>query len=233
MSRRRNLLISLVAGILSCLLVYGVYLLQVRQVELQQTTNVVVPKGFIKAGTLITSDMIEMKPIFIGSYDEQMASRAEEVIGREAVVPLGTNEPILHWKLDRFQLLPREGQYTFQVPKEYILSISNGIRAGDRVRIYLSGKAGPRIMFEEEIVVASVKSAANIEVDDPNNTHFLSKLNGDEEKMYASRREANGNIEQINLNLTEEQWLRMDDACRNQDGKLVIAFSNMSDIEER
>ncbi|WP_213586120.1 flagellar biosynthesis protein FlgA [Paenibacillus sp. J2TS4] len=233
MSRQRNLWISLCAALLSCLLVYGVYLLQVRQVELQQTTNVVVPKSFIQAGTLISSDMIELKPVYVGSYNEQMMTRAEDVIGREAVVPLGGYEPILSWKLDRFHLLPREGQYTFQIPKDYILSVSNGIRAGDRVRIYLSGQDGSRIMFPYEVVVASVKSAANVEVDDLNQSHFLSKMAGDAERMYASRREANGNIEQINLNLTEEEWLRIDEACRNQEGKLVIAFSNLTNVEAR
>ena len=52
MNRRRSLLISLVAAVMAGLLVYGVYVMQVNQVELQQTVQVVVPKDFIRAGRL-------------------------------------------------------------------------------------------------------------------------------------------------------------------------------------
>ena len=58
------------------------------------------------------------------------------------MIPLGTQEPILKWKVNRYHLLPNEQQATFQIPKEYVLTVSNGIRAGDRVRMYVSGMDG-------------------------------------------------------------------------------------------
>jgi hypothetical protein len=229
LNRRRSLWISLAAATLSGLLVYGVYVLQVKQVELQQTVTIAVPKDFIAAGTMITRDLVELKPLQKGSYNPNMATKLEEIIGHETSIPLGTNEPILRWKLNWFQLLPSGRQATFQIPKEYILTVSNGIRAGDQVRIYASALDGSsHKLFDNEITVASVKSSSNVEVDNPKTSNLLSKANGDAEKMYVSRLEANGPIDQINLNLTEEEWLTIDKLCSTKKTKLVIAFSSNS-----
>ncbi|MOA16710.1 hypothetical protein D3C78_1369380 [compost metagenome] len=43
--------------------------------------------------------------------------------------------------------------------------------------------------------------------------------------MYASRRDANGMIEYLNLNLTESQWLEIDGLCASGNLKLVVAYS--------
>ncbi|MEC0227401.1 CpaB family protein [Paenibacillus alba] len=230
MNRRRSLLISLVAAVMAGLLVYGVYVMQVKQIELQQTVRVVVAKDFIRAGVLIHEEMVDFKLVQKGSYTGNMLTKLEEVVGQETLIPLGREEPILSWKVNQYHLLPSERQATFQIPKEYLLSVSNGIRAGDRVRIYLSGADGSsrRLFEEQEITVASVKSSANVEVDNPKNSNLLSKVEGDKEKMYASRLEANGAIDQINLNLTEQEWLQIDQLCSAKKAKLVIAFSSTS-----
>src|SRR5690606_19853505 len=121
--------------------------------------------------------------------------------------------------------LPNGGQSTFQIPKEYIRSISSGIRAGDRVVLYASGGAAASgRLFDEEVVVASVKSAANTEIVDTGPAS-LSRTPGNRESMASSRRDANAPIDHINLNLTEEQWLAIDRVCGTDGGKLVIAFA--------
>lgn len=234
MNRRRSLLIAVVAAVMAAMLVYGVYVLQVNQVEMQQTVPVVVPKDFIRAGVLIREDMVELRPVQKGSYTSGMLTSLSEIIGQETLIPLGTKEPVLKWKVNRYHMLPNERQATFQMPKEYLLSVSNGIRAGDRVRMYVSGTDGTdagssrRLFEEKEVTVASVKSSANVEVDNPKNPNLISKVEGDKEKMYASRLEANGAIDQINLNLTENEWLEIDRLCSSKKAKLVIAFSSSS-----
>ena len=229
MSRRRNLLLSAAAALLTVLLVYGINVMLVRQVELQEQVEVVVPKSFIQTGTLLAADMLEMKPIASGSFREGMLRSKAAAVGMEAIVPLGTSEPILEWKLDRFHLLPGGNQSTFHIPKSYIMSLPGGIRAGDRVRLYVSDPEGSsRRLFDHDVVVASVKSSSNTEVDDPEHSNLLSKAQGDREKMYVSRREANGTIDQINLNLTEEEWLTIDQICKAGKVKLTIAFTAAS-----
>lgn len=230
MNRRRNALISIAAALLSCLLVYGVYTLQIRQIELEKTRLVVVPKQFIKPGTLLTADMVELAPIVSSAYRGQMLVRREDAVGLAALVPLGSGEPLLAWKLDRLRLMPGSGQSTFPIPKEYILSLSGTIRAGDLVRVYVSGKDESARLLPGDVVVASVRSSANVEVDDPKNPSLYAKAEGDMEKLYASRREANGAIEQISLNLSEQEWLLIDEACRDKRMKLVIALSSASPV---
>jgi hypothetical protein len=110
-------------------------------------------------------------------------------------------------------------------------AISNGIRAGDEVIVYVSGdsdQSPSRRLFAGGIVVAAVKTAANLEIDDPKNPNLLSMANGDKESMYASRRDANGTIDSINLNLTEEEWLTLDTVCKGGEVKLIIAFQASS-----
>ncbi|WP_125664990.1 SAF domain-containing protein [Paenibacillus baekrokdamisoli] len=229
MNRKRNLFVSLAAALLSGLLVYGVYMLQLRQVKFQETVSVVVPKQFVQAGERLTTDMLTVKQISKASYVSDMIFSVEEANGMEAVVPLGSDEPLLKWKMDRFRLLPSRTQSTFQIPRDYVLSVSNGIRAGDKVIVYLSGElAASTRLFAETVTVASVKSSGNVEIDDTTNPNLMSLANGDKEKMYASRRDANGMIDYINLNLSEAQWLQLDSLCKSGKSKVVIAYSSES-----
>nr|WP_202887069.1 SAF domain-containing protein [Cohnella zeiphila] len=219
--------ISLAAALLSGLLVYGIYWLQLRHIRLEEKVPVVVPKQFIPAGTVLDKSMLTTALIPRSSLKEDMLSRPSDADGMQTFAPLGTGEPLLDWKVSMYPLLPKEGEETFQVPRDYIKSVSNGIRAGDWVVVYLSSEAeGSRRLYAEPVIVAAVKTAANTEIDDPSNPSVLSMASGDKEKMYASRRDANGNIDAVNLNLTERQWLEMDAACKDGNGKLVIAFAS-------
>ncbi|KIL36888.1 flagellar basal body P-ring biosynthesis protein FlgA [Cohnella kolymensis] len=225
MNRRRQITISISAAVISGLLVYGVYLLQLRQIKLQQTIDVVAPKQFIETGTILSKDHLKVIQLPGRAVTPDMVRNLTETVGMETSVPLGGNEPLLKWKVDKYRLLPRTGESTFQIPREYVKSISNGIRAGDEIAVYLSDEAVPsKRLFADPIRVAGVKTAANLEIDNPKNPNLLSLANNDKEGMYASRRDANGTIDSINLNLTEEQWLLMDSACKGGTAKLVIAY---------
>lgn len=229
MNRKRRMAVSLSAAVLSGALVYGVYLVQLRQVKLQETVQVVVPRRFVPMGATLTPDILETRPLPRSAVTGEMITDPGEAAGLEASAPLGEGEPLLRWKLDRFRLLPGAGEATFQIPREYVKSISSGLRAGDMAILYLSGETnGSRRMFPAPVVVAGVKTASNLEIDDPKNPNLLSMASGDKESMYASRRDANGTIDSLNLNLTEAQWLEIDSACKSGTAKLVVAFDAAS-----
>jgi hypothetical protein len=231
--RKRQVAISLSAAVLSGLLVYGVYKLQLRQIRMQESVPVIAPKQFIPAGTTLTRDMLKMLALPRAAVSAEMATSLEPLIGMETAAPLGQNEPVLSWKVDRYFLLPKQGEATFQIPREYVRSVGSGIRAGDRVVLYLSGETeASRRLFAEPVVVAGVKTAANLEIDNPKNPNLLSMADGNKERMYASRRDANGTIDSVNLNLTEAQWLDLDSACHGGTAKLVIAFDASSFADE-
>lgn len=229
MNRKRKLAISLSAAALSGMLVYGVYGLQLRQLQDQESQMVVVPKRFVPAGARLTADQLDLRPIPRGAVTPEMLADPAEAVGMETSAPLGAGEPLLRWKLDRYRLLPGPGEATFQIPREYVKSISSGIRAGDLAIVYLSDEnSASRRLFPQPIVVAGVKTAANLEIDNPKNPNLLSMAEDDKESMYASRRDANGMIDSINLNLSEEQWLAIDAACKTGKAKLVVAFDSAS-----
>ena len=225
MNRKKNVLISAAAAVMSGMLVYGVYMVQLRQIRFQETVPVVVPKRFVEAGEPLSADMLTVKQISKASYAPEMVLDPGAAAGLEAVVPLGSGEPLLAWKVDKYRLLPDRSQSTFQIPREYVKSVSNGIRAGDKVVLYVTGQAAAARLFEGPVTVASVKSSANVEIDDTANPNLMSLANNDKERMYASRRDANGMIDYVNLNLTESQWLELDNLCRSGKSQLVIAYS--------
>lgn len=227
MNRNKRLVVSLLAAALSGLLVYGVYVLQLKQIKLQETAAVVVPRQFIAVGDTLTPAQLEMKRLPIGAITDDMIGDPAEVVGMETIAPLGAGEPLLRWKLDRYRLLPGEGEATFQIPREYVKSIASGIRAGDMAVVYVSdSSAASERLFERPVVVAGVKTSGNLEIDNPKNSNLLSMANGDKERMYASRRDANGTIDTINLNLTEAQWLLIDTVCKSGQAKLVVAYAS-------
>lgn len=224
-NRKRQMAIGVTAALLSGLLVYGVYLLQLRHIRLEETVEVVVPRQFVPEGTILERGMLTMAAIPRGALSDDMFRRIEEAEGLQTFAPLGRGEPLLGWKASRYPLLPREGEATFQIPREYVKSVSNGLRAGDWAGVYVSSETEPsRRLYEEPVIVAAVKTAANTEIESPSNSGLQSMVDGDKEKLYASRRDANGSIDAVNLNLTEEQWLKLDAACKDGSAKLVIAF---------
>jgi len=158
MNRRRQAAISLSAAVISGLLVYGVYLIQLKQIQLQETTKVVVPKQFIATGTKLSSEHLTLRSLPRSAISPEMITELSEAMGMETSVPLGGNEPILRWKVDKYRLLPGSGQSTFQIPREYVKSISNGIRAGDEVVVYLSDETlASRKLYPDPIRVAGLR----------------------------------------------------------------------------
>lgn len=230
MYRNRKIWITLLSAILSALLVYSLYVLQFQRIQAEEQALIVVPTNWIEPGVVITEQELNIQAIPISMVTEDMIYDMQQIIGREAIIPLGVNEPVLKWKIDYFSLHPSSNEATFQIPKDYIKSISNGIRAGDLVWIYTTGDEPDTIsrkLFQEDIVVASVKTGSNSEVDIPDETRKNAIVTENAEQMYASRRVANGMIEYINVNLREEQWLQIDELCRDGAVKLVIAYHSL------
>lgn len=228
MISRRRILLSVCAALLAALSVYGLYFVQLERVQQEERVSILVPSSWIDAGQPITPEQLAWASIPLSMATDDMLYAIDDVAGQEAVIPLGTGEPILQWKLNKFALHPNEHQATFQLPKDYIKSVSNGIRAGDEVWLYISSDDGEsERLFSEGIVVASVKTGSNNEVDVPNEAEKHAIVRSNAEQMYASRREANGMIEYINVNLTEEQWLEIDRRCSDGQNKLVIAYHSL------
>lgn len=232
MLRRRNVWLGVASALLAGLLVYVIYVVQLAQIRGQETVAIVVPKQFIDAGTRITGEMVDRRTIVRSALHHDMLLDVQDIVGKEAAIPLGVDEPVLKWKLNHLQLSPQYDEATFQIPREYIRSISSGIRAGDRVTVYVSGESVQERLFDEKIVVASVKTAAYTEVESRTQSALISRARGNEEMLYVARRDANAPIDHVNLNLTESQWLAIDRLCGTGEAKLVIAYTGETALSE-
>ncbi|MEK3882477.1 SAF domain-containing protein [Paenibacillus sp. PL2-23] len=227
MARGRNKWLSVTAALLSASLVYGLYMLQRQQLVEQETVAVLAPNRFVDAGEQLSASDLAWVRMPADAFSRDMMTDLEAAAGKETAIPLGRGEAIRDWKLNEHQLQPLSGQSTFQIPKDYVRSVSNGIRAGDRVLLYASGEGDEsRRLFTQPVVVASVKSSANVEVDGLEQSHLLSMAENNKDGMYTARRDANAMIEYINLNLSEEQWLAIDRLCKGGAVKLVVAYSS-------
>lgn len=224
--RTRKFAFALISLAAAASLVWAIYVIQLRQLELEQRVNIIAPAEFIPAGSMLTESMLRWQSIRKSAWHEDMITSMEEAVAMESLVPLGRDEPILRWKLDKFSIFPSREQATFRIPKNYVLSIASGIRAGDRVTVYISGETGQsRRLFPHRIRVASVKSASGAEVGALPSNSFKDFSDTDKERLYASRRADTEMIDHINLNLSEEEWLMIDRLCKDGAMKLVIAFS--------
>lgn len=221
--RFRQLLVGALSGAAALAIVWGIYVLQLSGLEEERKVRVPVPASFIPAGTLLTADMLEWVSFDAGGLHGETVLDADGIIGMENVVPLGRHEPVLAWKLDRHRLMPAQGQATFRIPREYVLSVSGNIRAGDAVRLYVSGSGASRRLFAHDVKVASVRTSSGEEVG-LKAASLEAVAANDRERLYASRRSA-GAIDAIELNLREEEWLAIDRLCGDGGGKLVIALS--------
>lgn len=223
MTRLRRLLVSLIAALIAAALVYAVYVILLKQVELQEKTHVIVPGRFIAPGTIITEDMLDVRQVLAASVDDQMITTLEAAVGKQALIPLGAGEPMLEWKLTSLMLLPEAGKAMFEIPRSYILAISGGVRPGDHVRIFVSSASGSRRLLAEDVSVASVKLSGT-DRDEPDPVVRADALAGNNRRHVLALRSGQY-IERIDLNLTEEQWLLIDSVCQEPEkGKLVIAL---------
>lgn len=234
MLRFRRLFISLAAAVIAGSLVYAVYVILLKQVEMQETIHVVVPKQLISAGTVLESDMLELQGITAAGVNKQMITNMQAIIGKQALIPLGAGEPVLEWKLSERLILPEEGEAVFEIPRDYILAISGAVRAGDHVRVYLSNGEHPRRLLINDVRVASVRmSGQRRDREDPEARGAKTQTDSNYEALVALR--SGELVESINLNLREEEWLLIDAACRRaDDAKLVIAYpAEQSRLQEQ
>jgi hypothetical protein len=226
MRRSRAYLVIFVAAIVSAVLVVSLYQVQAASFKRQQKIIVVAPAKFIAVGQVVREEDVKRLVILKSAFMNGMVRSERAVVGKTAAVALGKNEPILDWKLGQDYSIPKPNEATFLIPRNYILSISNEIRAGDFVDVYASSFGGKSTrLFDGPVVVHAVKTSANQEVTDVPELPLASNFVSNRHALLASRKNASGSIEYVNLNLTESQWLLIDRQCKSGASKLVIAYA--------
>ena len=226
MKRKQRWLLIFISFILSSVIIYGLYLFQAHYIRAEQTVTVYVANKWLQTGHIVTPSDIKTVMFPRSIVTDEMIVEMNQLLNKELIMPLGQDEPFLVWKLNDFHLLPKHDEATFQIPVQYIKSVANDLRAGDYVSLYLSQEDGVSLkLFEKPIKVASVKTSTNVEVESITGNDVSLLLQSNEAALYQQRRKATGMIEYINLNLTEQQWLAIDEACKTGQAELIIAYS--------
>lgn len=227
MRRGVTLMLLVVAVCVSAILVVVLYQLQGNYLSKKQEMKVVAPVAFIPAGQVIREEDVRLVSIARRDFTKDMFRKWNSMIGQASIVALGKDEPILKWKLADNPIVPSENEATFQVPKSYLFSVSNEIRSGDQVYVYVSSPKGhSQLLFPEPVVVASVKTANNQEVEDAIEASLPNQFRSNKDAISSNRRNANGLIDYVNLNLTKSQWLAIDSLCKSGTARIALAFTN-------
>lgn len=227
MRRGVTLILLVVAVCVSAILVVALYQLQEKYLNKKQEVRVIAPDQFIPIGHVLKRE--DLKFVAISHQDEsiEMSRNLIPLVGQVAIVALGKDEPIRTWKLSANPIVPREHEATFQIPKSYLFSISNEIRSGDHVQVFVSSPNGSsELLFPQPVVVASVKTSNNQEVEDKVEAGLPNQFRSNDAAVARNRRNANGLIDYVNLNLTEFQWLAIDRLCKSGSARIALAFTN-------
>lgn len=227
MRRGVTLILLVVAVCVSAILVVALYQLQEQHLIKKQEVRVIAPDQFIPVGHVLKREDLKFVSISKRNESKEMSRNLHSLVGQVAIVALGKDEPIRTWKLADNPIVPKEEEATFQIPKSYLYSISNEIRSGDHVQVFVSSmKGSSELLFPQPVVVASVKTSNNQEVEDKIEANLPNQFRSNREALARNRRNANGLIDYVNLNLTEAQWLAIDRLCKSGSARIALAFTN-------
>ena len=137
------------------------------------------PARMLQPGDVIREELVRRVTIPVAAHDVEATVLVNELIGKTVLVPIGTSEEFLAWKVGDRVLTPRNGERYFSFKSDKIQNDGNIVRRGDRVDVWvefdtprwLRDIAGSRrqiagLKLIEGLLVASVKTNDGVEVSD-------------------------------------------------------------------
>jgi hypothetical protein len=137
------------------------------------------PARMLQPGDVIREDLVRRVTIPVAAHDLEATVNVDELIGKTVLVPIGTSEEFLAWKVGDRMLAPRNDERYFSFKSDKIQNDGNIVRRGDRVDVWvefdmprlLRDTSGSRrqiagLKLIEGLLVASVKTNDGVEVSD-------------------------------------------------------------------
>ena len=226
MGRRRTWIAIAISVTIAVLLVAVLFRVVQASVLKQQKVWVLAPSHFLPVGHVITAQDVARIVVFRDSVTDETVRSKQALIGQMVAVAMGKHEPFVRWKVARNAAIPRGDERTFQIPKSYLFSVANELRAGDAVYVYVSSREGSKQLFEDPVRVHAVKTASNQEVTDLAQAPFSGAFQSNAQALATSRQNANGAIDSVNLNLRPNQWLQIDQLCKAGTAHIALAYTS-------
>jgi Flp pilus assembly protein CpaB len=215
-----------------------------KRYEVKVTTEpVLMAKRYIPAHTVITEEMLYMEQIDSRLKNTNAIHDPKFLIGKETSIPIGTNEQLVNWKIDERRLIPNPGESYFTFKTDAISSVSNMVRRGDYVPIWLEvdestlqswsaadnqGSVPGALLVIDQAKVAYVKDAQGQEVVDQGSNKVEQFFYGksdhyDQVDHEQFRAIASADTVSVTYILTDRQYERLVRAQRF--GKLKMGLS--------
>jgi pilus assembly protein CpaB len=187
-----------------------------------KTKPAVVTKFDFPWGTVISSEMVEVKPFLIESVPPGAFSQTTAVNGRVLRYPIGANELVLESRLapvegtrgGGFAAVVRPNKRAMAIKVDKVVGVSGFIHPGDRVDVYvtLHTQQGEETKILTKLVLE--------------NMLVLSTGPQLEEK---DKKEKQTLVDVITLEITPEEGEKL--ALASMEGRIVLALRNYTDTE--
>lgn len=161
---RRFTVIAIVCGILACILVFlllAVLANSRRQAieEAGETVEVVTVTQDVPIGTVLTEDMLQVRPRIKGDLpDGTVLEQAENAIDHVTLVPLFSGEPVMEAKLgggDRSgpssYVTPGHVAFALDLPPER--AVGGVVQVGDRIDVLSTGETDTQVLLADVSVI--------------------------------------------------------------------------------
>jgi Flp pilus assembly protein CpaB len=212
---------AILCGLLAVMLVTR-YLANV-QAYTRELNNVVVAKTEIPLGAKITAEQLALAPIPNGSAPEGAFRKLEEAVGRVAITPIGTREPITNRKLAPegtgagLQAVIPEGYRALTVKVDEIVGVSGFVMPGSYV----------------DVVAVILPAAQSAQSQGPISKIVLQNIkvlaNGGNLDQPENQREPNA-VRAVTLLVTPEQAEKL--VLAANESKLQLVMRNFGDQED-
>lgn len=239
MNRNKSKMIAVLIGIVIIVGMTVGFHFYIKEYEHNITTmKTYVPSRFIQAGEEITKSMIHQATIPTMQHRSNAYTHPNDIIGQRAVVPIGTNEEFMDWKLTKDNIYPTAGQEFFPFQINFVQSINDMVRRGDEVDIWVDYKKpveekGQKIYSKKilsNITVAYVKDTNGKEIKDSSqNTalqalEHLSKSEKDQYTFQHFRDTPTAKPSYMTFIMTPEQYQTLVEA--EQKGTITLGMKN-------
>lgn len=169
---KKILIIAGIIGLITAGLIFS-YLLQVRNADTGNRTNVVVARKDIPANTVITADMVSLEALPAEAVIENSVRNVSDVVGSIAKADILSGEQILKQRLAGSQ---GSNSLSYTIPEQYraitiavneISGIAGYVSAGDKVDILISFKGDASATYTQlqNITVFAVGSRTSANKD--------------------------------------------------------------------
>lgn len=182
---------------------YGyIVFMEQRKIE-SPVTSTIMPTRLLNAGEVIDSTMLRHVTVPLDAHRKDAIVDVNSLIGMTVIVPIGSTEEFVSWKLAKANHVPVDGERYYAFPTDSLTNVSNMVRKGDRVDVWIEFpepvlvEMGDNlwhfsaVKIIENLYVAHVKSSEGIEITDTT-ADSLAFIAGDDLQLASHRNNSNG-----------------------------------------